>query len=654
MSAVLSSSKRRRGASDTGRPSAWRRLRNNTLATTGLVVLVIIVLIAILAPVLPLQNPNATHLADRALPMFSPGHWFGTDQLGRDMLSRLIWGARVSIAVGVVATLFAAVVGSLIGLVAGFHGRWLDNTLMRGVDTLMAFPYLLLALAIVAAMGPGLMNALFAIAVVNIPFFARAVRGTTVGIAAREYVDAARLTGSSAPRILFTEVLPNVAPIIIITMSTTVGWMIIETAGLSFLGLGAQPPQSDLGSMLAQGRKLILIAPHVTAIPGVLILVLVISINVLGDGLRDVLDPRLKSGAMSRPSALTATSPEAGQRAVAESTAPEKDGAAQPVLSVRDLKTQFELGSRIYKAVNGIGFDLYPGECLGVVGESGSGKSVTAMSLAGLVPTPPGRIVSGSVQYRGEELVGAPLKRLQALRGDRIAYVFQDPLSTLNPLLRVGDQLAEAMIQHYGNSRRKARERALEVMREVRIPDPEARLPAYPHELSGGLRQRVGIAMALVNEPDVIIADEPTTALDVTIQAEILALLNQLRREREMALIFITHDFGVVSTLCDRIVVMYAGQLVESGTAADVLDRPAHPYTRRLMECVPKLGETRQELEAIPGLPPDVSKLPPGCPFADRCDLVMDACRGALPPLVRPGPEHYARCIRVEEAQDAG
>src|SRR5699024_5045906 len=203
MSGILAFSGKRRTRTDTGRPSAWRRLRNDNMATAGVAVLVAILALALARPALPLPDPNATHLADRVQPMFSPGHLFGTDQLGRDLLSRLIWGARVSIAVGVIATVFAAVVGSLIGLVAGFYGRWLDNTLMRGVDTLMAFPYLLLALAIVAALGPGLMNALFAIAVVNVPFFARAVRGTTVGIVAREYVDAARLTGASAPRILF-------------------------------------------------------------------------------------------------------------------------------------------------------------------------------------------------------------------------------------------------------------------------------------------------------------------------------------------------------------------------------------------------------------------------------------------------------------------
>ena len=237
------------------RPTAWRRLLHNRMAAAGLGLVAGICAVALAAPLLPLADPDATDLANRLLPPFSAGHWLGTDQLGRDMLSRLVWGARVSIAVGVVATAFATVTGSLLGLVAGFRGGWLDNVIMRSIDTVMAFPYLLLALAIVAALGPGLMNALFAIAIVNVPFFARAVRGTTVGIAAREYVDAARLTGQSTPRVLFTEVLPNVAPIIVITISTTLGWMILETAGLSFLGLGAQPPQADLGSMLADGRK---------------------------------------------------------------------------------------------------------------------------------------------------------------------------------------------------------------------------------------------------------------------------------------------------------------------------------------------------------------------------------------------------------------
>src|SRR5690606_30147319 len=255
----------------TARLSSWSLLLNNRLAAGGLIVLGLIGLIALLAPLLPIPNPNITNPPNRLQPVFSPEHWLGTDHLGRDILSRLIWGTQVSIAVGLSATAIAALVGSLIGLVAGYARGTTDNVLMRGIDMVMAFPYILLALAIVAVLGPGLLNALYAIAVVNIPFFARNVRGITVGLASREFVDAARLSGKSHAAILFTEVLPNVLPVIVITMSTTVGWMILETAGLSFLGLGAQPPQSDLGSMLGEGRRLLFNAPHVSIIPGLMI-----------------------------------------------------------------------------------------------------------------------------------------------------------------------------------------------------------------------------------------------------------------------------------------------------------------------------------------------------------------------------------------------
>ncbi len=619
------------------RPGTLALLLNNSLATSGLVVLVLICLIALAAPILPLANPDVTAPADRLLPVLTEGHLLGTDHLGRDILSRLIWGTRISLAVGLSATIIAAFFGSLLGLVAGYAGGRTDTLIMRGIDMVMAFPYILLALAIVAVLGPGLLNALYAIALVNIPFFARNIRGITLGLSRREFVDAARLSGKSPVQILFLEILPNVLPVIVITMSTTVGWMILETAGLSFLGLGAQPPQADLGSMLGEGRKILFTAPHVSIIPGLMIFALVMSINLFGDGVRDILDPRLRAGSLTRPVSRTAV-----HRKADEIPAPSEKGG---VLDVRQMRTEFQIGSSVYKAVGGVDLNLKEGECLGVVGESGSGKSVTAMSIMGLVPTPPGRIAGGAAYLDGEDLFAASDRRIRDLRGGSVAYVFQDPLSTLHPLFTVGDQLTEAITTHQPMSGSKAREKAVELLSLVRIPNAKERLSAYPHELSGGMRQRVCIAMALANDAKVLIADEPTTALDVTVQSQILTLMNGLRRERNAAILFITHDFGVVSALCDRVAVMYAGRIVETGTTEEVLANPRHPYTAKLIECVPVLGEPDRRLDAIEGRPPVVNNLPDGCAFAERCPHAQASCRTGEINLEMSSETRGVRCL---------
>ncbi|MFW6345499.1 MAG: dipeptide/oligopeptide/nickel ABC transporter permease/ATP-binding protein [Halomonas sp.] len=613
-------------------------IARNRLAAFGGVMLVLLLLLCLITPLLPLVDPDTTETANRLQPPLSEGHLLGTDALGRDILSRLLWGTRISLAVGIAASLVAAFVGSLIGIVAGYFGGRTDNTLMRGIDMLMAFPYILLALAIVAVLGPGLMNALYAIAIVNIPFFARNIRGVTVSIAHREFVDAARLSGKGDLRILASEILPNVLPVIIITLSTTVGWMILETAGLSFLGLGAQPPQADLGSMLGEGRKMMLNAPHVATLPGLVIFLLVMSINLLGDGIRDALDPRLKSGALSRPAPFTRIR----RRRIPEAE-PTADDA---LLAVDDLHTDFEVGRDTYRAVNGVSFAIRSDECLGLVGESGSGKSVTALSLLGLVASPPGMITGGRIALAGRDLLDLPHREIRRIRGKDVAYVFQDPLSTLHPLFRVGDQLIEAIRQHQPLSRDAARQLAVSLLGQVRIPNPENRADQYPHDLSGGMRQRVGIAMALANDPQLIVADEPTTALDVTVQAQILALIQTLRETKGTAVLFITHDFGVVSQVCDRVAVMYAGHIVEIGPTADILDTPRHPYTRRLIDCVPRLGEPDNEPAAIPGLPPAANALPEGCAFAPRCDLAEDACRRGEIELIATEGERRVRCIK--------
>lgn len=627
------------------RTGAFLRLfARNRLAALGGGLLGVIVLIALAAPILPLQDPFAQDTAQRFLRPFSDGHWLGTDHLGRDLLSRLIWGTQLSLLVGLSATLLAALLGSTLGVVAGFLGGRIDNVIMRSIDTVMAFPYILLALAIVAALGPGLINALIAVAVVNIPFFARNVRGVTVTLANKEFVDAARLSGMGNRRIIATEILPNVMPVIVIAMSTTVGWMILETAGLSFLGLGSQPPVPDLGSMLGEGRNALISHPHTSIIPGLMIFAIVIGVNLLGDGIRDALDPRLRSGALTRP--LPATLVDRTQ-----APAPGPRDTADPLLSLDDLRVEFRLGRRTLKAVNGVSLDIAPGECLGLIGESGSGKSVTALSVMGLVASPPGVIAGGALRFQGQDLLAMKPEALRRLRGDKVAYIFQDPLATLHPLYRIGEQIAEAIRVHHPVTHADAMAQAVALLEQVRIPNAESRAGQYPHELSGGMRQRVGIAMALANEPELIIADEPTTALDVTVQAQILKLLDDLRRERGLAILFITHDFGVVAQLCDRVAVMYAGEIVESGPTQPILDAPAHPYTRRLIACVPELGGGRRTLAAIPGLPPGADDLPSGCAFAPRCDKAQAACCQGTVTLNRHGPGRRVRCLFPETDQ---
>jgi peptide/nickel transport system permease protein len=613
----------------------------NGLAAFGAVILAAIIAIALLTPVLPLLPPDATDPAHRLMPPFHWGHWFGTDQLGRDLLARLLWGARLSLAVALTATFAAAVVGSSIGICAGYFGGWIDVLLMRAIDMLMAFPYVLLALTIVAALGPGLINAMIAVAAVNVPFFARNLRGAALGVVHREFIDAARLSGKDDFSILASEVFPNVAAIIVITMSTTVGWMILETAGLSFLGLGSQPPQADLGSMLGEGRKLLLNAPFVSAFPGAVVFVLVIAVNLLGDGVRDALDPRLRSGAITRPGPVTAMSrsrPTAG------------DGDRQfGVIAVRGLSVEFRVAGETYRAVESVSFAIRKGECLGLVGESGSGKSVTALSLLALVQSPPGLITGGFVLLGGEDVLSKDAAALRRVRGRRASYIFQDPQSALHPLLTIGDQVAEAIRAHQPVTRAEAWDGAVRLLETVRIPNAKRRAKAYPHELSGGMRQRVGIAMALANNPEVLIADEPTTALDVTVQEQVLKLLNELRARHGAAVLFITHDFGVASEICDRIAVMYAGRIVETGATRDVLERPAHPYTRRLIDCVPVLGSGKRAFAGIRGSPPAANRPATGCAFADRCDFASAECRAGPVEFVEIASGRLARCLHPLE-----
>ena len=323
--------------------------------------------------------------------------------------------------------------------------------------------------------------------------------------------------------------------------------------------------------------------------------------------------------------------------------------AQDVVLQVEDLRTYFQTRWGTVKAVDGISFDLRKGETLGIVGESGSGKSVTMLSLMRLIPEPPGRIVSGSITLDGQDLVQLSDGEMNEVRGSKIALIIQDPMTSLNPVFSIGNQVVEAIRIHQDIPRRSLMEQALSMLRKVNIPAADTRMRDYPHQMSGGMRQRVVGAIGISCQPMVLIADEPTTSLDVTIQAQYLKLLRDLQQESDLSLIFITHDFGIVAKMCDRVAVMYAGRIVEQGSVRDIFNQPSHPYTEALLASVPRMDEDVDRLYSIEGQPPPLHNLPPGCSFAARCPYVMDKCREQYPNSVAIAPGHQASCWRLEE-----
>ena len=322
-----------------------------------------------------------------------------------------------------------------------------------------------------------------------------------------------------------------------------------------------------------------------------------------------------------------------------------------PLLEVTDLRTYFHTRNGVYRAVDGVSFSVDRGETLGIVGESGSGKSVTCYSLMGLVPQPPGRIETGRAMFDGVDLLHCTPREARAIRGKRVAMIFQDPMTSLNPYLRVSEQVIEPLLIHESISKAEALRRAIAMLDAVGIHDAARRIHFYPHEFSGGMRQRVVIAMALITKPELLIADEPTTALDVTVQAQILELIRSMQQELGMAVIFITHDLAVVSGFCDRVNVMYAGKIIEAAETRTLFRNPRHPYTRALQRSIPALQAKGTELYTIPGMPPDLSKPLPGCPFSPRCEFAVGRCQAEIPALLPETPSHSQACLRAQAGE---
>jgi peptide/nickel transport system permease protein len=511
---------------------------------------------------------------------------------------------------------------------------------------------------VVTLLGPGVGTLTFVLSILYVPAFARVTYGEVLSARALDYVEAARAAGAGAARIMLRTILPNILGPILVQFSLVVAAAILIESGLSFLGLGVVPPEPSWGLMIRGARGTMQHNPWLLLWPCFALVVTILAINRLCDALRDVFDPRV-GGAVDAGTIRRLFDATLGLPATRAAAAPRGQPAGGVLLSVRDLSTHFATPDGILRAVDGVSFDLRRGETLAVVGESGSGKSITGLSLLGLVPRPAGRIVAGEILLSGRDgrvrdLAKLDEAGLQGIRGNEIAMVFQEPMTSLNPVYRIGDQIAEAVVRHRAVPAAEARAMALAALETVGIPDAARRIDDYPHQLSGGMRQRAMIAMALACEPSLLVADEPTTALDVTIQAQILDLMRGLKRGERggMGILFVTHNFGVVAEMADRVLVMYAGRVVEEGDVRTIFRDPRHPYTRGLLGSIPGAPGARGEdglLRAIPGNVPSLRDLPPGCAFAPRCAWAEPACAASDPAIEVVAPGHRTRCRRWRE-----
>ncbi|MFL1431031.1 MULTISPECIES: dipeptide/oligopeptide/nickel ABC transporter permease/ATP-binding protein [unclassified Nocardiopsis] len=557
------------------RSGVVRRFLTDPQAVLSCLVLLVIAGLVLFAPWVTPHDPDAANLRDAFGPP-GDGHLLGFDSAGRDVWARLLYGGRNTLGGALLAVAVALAVGVPAGLAAGYHGGWFDTASGWVVNLVMALPAMVVLLASRAVLGPTVWVLMIVLGVLVSPSFYRLVRGVVAGVRGELYVDAARVSGLGDLRIIARHVLVVVRAPIIIQTSLVAGMAIGLQAGLEFLGIGSGSLPT-WGAMLNEAFTNIQRAPLFMLWPGLALGLTSAALVLLAGAMRDVLEDRGVAPATGRRSRRAADAP----------TTLETAGERADLLSVRDLAVAYtRADGSATEVVHGVDLDVRRGEILGLVGESGSGKSQTAFSVLGLLPVG-GRVARGSILIDGTEAVGANERTLRGLRGATVGYIPQEPMSNLDPAFTVGDHLTEPLRVRGGLTRAQARDRALELLRQVEIPDPERVVSAYPHQISGGMAQRVLIAGAISLDPALLIADEPTTALDVTVQAEVLALLRRLQAERGLGVLLVTHDLGVVADLCDRVAVMSGGRIVETGTAADLLTRPEHPYTRRLLAAVP-------------------------------------------------------------------
>jgi oligopeptide/dipeptide ABC transporter ATP-binding protein len=619
---------------------SWhRRLWRHRLGRVGVVMLGFSLLVALGAPLLAPTDPYASVRVsiDDIYAAPDGGRLLGTDDAGKDVLSSLIYGARVSLLVGFSAAAIALLIGGTVGLVAGYRGGRLGNGLMRVTDFFLVVPDLALQIVIVAIIGQSLRNIILVIGALGWTTTARLVRSQTLTIRERKFVERARAVGAGDLTILIRHVLPQVLPLMLANTVLVISLAILSESTLAFIGLG-DPTKISWGQMLnfAFSRGAVSAGAWWALIPpGLAIVWVVLGTTLVGNALEDMFNPRVGRHHLE---------PERHLRTRTDSPRP---SAPDIALAIRHLVVTFEGKHGPLTAVEDVSFEVAKGESVGLVGESGCGKTTTMLAALRLLP-PGGAIPSGEVEFDGLDLATLPEDRLRQARWTRLAMVFQGAMNALNPVRSVGDQIGEAIRTHFPErTKAEAMRRARELLELVGIGADRA--TEFPHQFSGGMRQRAMIALALACDPEVIVADEPTTALDVMIQAQVMDLLVDIRQQLGMAMVLITHDLAVVAESCDRVVVMYGGRVAEQGTVEEVYTNPAHPYTRLLLEAIPDMEQPGRALISIPGSPPRLDELPPGCRFAPRCPEAMARCHEETPPMTALGRRREASCFLLEE-----
>ncbi|RAN76041.1 ABC transporter [Bacillus sp. SRB_336] len=632
----------------------------------ALLFLLFIVIVAILAPWIAPHNPLET-----GDPAQAPGatHWFGTDRIGRDVLSRLLFGAQASLMIGIGSVVLAILLGATLGAVAATSSKAVNEVIMRVMDVLMAFPGIALAAVLLTSFGNSVPTIIVAIAIIYTPQLARVVRANVLAQYGEDYVRAERVIGAGRTYIMLKHIVRNTAAPVLVFATVMVADAIILEASLSFLGAGIQDPDPSWGNVISYGRNLVLSGGWwATTFAGLVILLTVLALNILAEGLTDAMvNPRLRKAAPvkdddgSAAAAVELAKADAAARAAIENPfaaldaellllqaveqqrtdrLPQVAPDARVVLEVKDLSIRFPSRYGDTAIVDKVSFTVREGETMGLVGESGCGKSITSLAVMGLLPK--AAEVTGSIKFDGRELLDpatkhSSAKAYQGLRGEQIAMVYQDALSSLNPSMLIKDQMLQL-------TRRNGRRTPAELLEMVKL-DPVRTLRSYPHELSGGQRQRVLIAMALSRSPKIVVADEPTTALDVTVQKQVVDLLNELREQLGFAMVFVSHDLALVASLAHRITVMYAGQVVESAQASELLAHPTHEYTRGLLGAVLSIESDAVRLHQIPGTVPSPREFAVGDRFAGRSQRpdADPAQQLAFVPVVRDGLEtdHY-------------